>query len=268
LAYFINFCLDLNRDFIISKVFHHDYLLMTRSSAYLLLAHGSRDARTTTALTQLADACIDKLAICRTRLGTAYLELADLPIEDQTHQFALQALQQGCQQIKILPLFLTPGVHVTKDLPAVVAVAQKRLSQRCQLQLLPYLGASAGIMQILQDYCQQLPTPQIFLAHGSRQPAAAEFLSTMAAQLAARPAYWSSQPQLLEQAQHLAAQQPSAIGILQYFLFPGRTSSAITAAINELQFLFPNIEFKSTALLGTDPRLIDLLVELLLGNNV
>jgi sirohydrochlorin ferrochelatase len=201
-------------------------------------------------------------------LGTAYLELADLPIVDRIYLFAHQAMQQGYQRVKILPLFLTPGVHVTSDLPAVVATAQARLSSRCELELLTYLGASAGIFQILQDYYQQLPTPQIFLAHGSRQPAAEQFLDTLAAQLATTPVYWIYQPQLLEHVKKLAAQQPSAIGILPYFLFPGRTSTAITAAINELQSLFPGIQFQSTALLGTDPRLVDLLVELLLGTNI
>lgn len=241
---------------------------MIDSAAFLLLTHGSRDVRTTVAFSELAAACSAHLAANYTLLDTAYLELAERPIVDQIYLFAMQARAQGYQRVKILPLFLTPGVHVTVDLPAAIAATQAKLADRCQLELLTYLGASAGILRILQDYHQQLPTPQIFLAHGSRQPAAGLFLTRMAAQLSATPAYWSHPPHLQEQVTKLAAQQPAAIGILPYFLFPGRTSSAISAAINELQSLFPSIQFKSTALLGTDPRLIELLAELLLGKNI
>jgi sirohydrochlorin cobaltochelatase len=246
---------------------------MIKDTAYLFLAHGSRDLRTVDAMNQLASICSKKLPNTSTMVHTAYLELAELPIVDQIILFANQALQQGYQKIKILPLFLAPGIHVLADLPAAVNDAQSQLSDRCQLKLMTYLGASPGMIEILKYHSQQLPFPQIFLAHGSKQSAASDFLATMANTLQAMPAYWSVDPQLSGQVAQLAIHQPAEIGILPYFLFPGRISTAMTAAINELQSLFPDIQFRfgggelETSLLGTDPRLIDLLVQTLLDSN-
>ncbi len=249
--------------------------MILSSTAYLLLAHGSRDARTTTALNQLTNVCSAKLKLLNTAtlIGTAYLELAELPIVEQLVLFANQAIQQNCQRVRVLPLFLAPGVHVLEDLPKAIHQAQTQLSDRSQLELLPYLGASAELLKILQHHSQQLPAHQIFLAHGSQQASAQELLLTIAASLNATPAYWSVQPHLPEQVSKLAAHHLSEIGILPYFLFPGRISAAISGVINELQSLFPDIQFRFTqgeleaSLLYRDPQLTDLLVQMLLNTN-
>ncbi len=245
------------------------------STAYLLLAHGSRDQRTTTAFTRLTHDCTAKLKRLHPEilLGTACLELAELPIVDQLILFAHQAIQQGCRRVRVLPLFLAPGVHVLDDLPRAIHLAQIELSDRCKLELLSYLGASAGLLQILHDQSQQLPTQQILLAHGSQQAAAQEFLASLAHNLHMTPAYWSANPHLPEQLHKLAALKTTEIGILPYFLFPGRISAAITVTINELQSLFPDIQFRFTqgdlekSLLCQNPQLVDLLIQLLLAHN-
>ncbi len=249
--------------------------MIPSSTAYLLLAHGSRDARSAAALNQLTNACGAKLKLFNTAtlIGTAYLELAELPIVEQLVLFANQAIQQNCQRVRVLPLFLAPGVHVLEDLPKAIYQAQIQLSDRSQLELLTYLGANAELRKILQYQSQQLPAHQIFLAHGSPQAAAQKFLLTIAASLPATPAYWSVNPHLPEQVGNLAAQDPTEIGILPYFLFPGRISAAISVVINELQSLFPDIRFRFTqgeleaSLLYRDPQLIDLLVQVLLNTN-
>ncbi len=245
---------------------------MTSQVAYLFLAHGSRDLRTTKALQQLAAACRKRLPNTSTPIGTAYLELSELPIADQIVLFANQSLQQGYQSIKILPLFLAPGMHVLTDLPIAIKMAQTQLVDRCQLQLLTHVGAHIGIEKILQYHSQHLPSPQILLAHGSKQAPAQQFLTTLAANLQAETAYWSIAPQLATVVAKLAAQQHPAIGILPYFLFPGHISTAITVVINELQSLFPDMQFRfpqgelETSLLCTDLQLIDLLVSMLLDS--
>jgi sirohydrochlorin ferrochelatase len=242
---------------------------MTHPIACLFLAHGSRDPRTTKALDQLVQDCQKKLPKTFQLVGTAYLELAELPIVDQIILFANQAQQQNCQQVKILPLFLAPGVHVLNDLPTAVNAAQISLADRCQLELLIYLGAHPGLIKILQYHCQQLPAPQILLAHGSQQLAAQEFLTDLSTNLETLPAYWSGAPQLSDQIATIAAAQPAAIGIVPYFLFPGRISTALTSAANELQSLLPDIQLRfcqgdlESSLLHRDPRLVDLLVAML-----
>jgi sirohydrochlorin cobaltochelatase len=245
------------------------------STAYLLLAHGSRDPRTTTSFTRLTHDCAAKLKRLQPEimLGTAYLELAELPIVEQLVLFANQAIQQGCRRVRVLPLFLAPGVHILNDLPQAIHQAQTELSDRCQLELLSYLGASTGLLKILHDQSQQLPTQQILLAHGSQQAAAREFLASLMHNLHMTPAYWSTQPYLPEQVHKLVASETTEIGILPYFLFPGRISAAITVTINELQSLFPNIQFRFTqgdlekSLLCQNPQLVDLLIQLLLTTN-
>ncbi len=241
------------------------------STAYLLLAHGSRDPRTTAALDQLTSACRDQLQLLNpaAMIGTAYLELAELPIVEQLIIFAHQASQQHCQRVRVLPLFLAPGVHVLTDLPQAIEQAQIKLSSRCHLELLTYLGGQAVLLPILQQHRQQLPTAQIFLAHGSSQAAAQEFLTALTTSLDTIPAYWSATPDLSEQVHQLVDQQHPEIGILPYFLFPGRISAALSNTVDELQSLFPDIQFRfirgglETSLLCTDPQIIDLLVQTL-----
>jgi sirohydrochlorin cobaltochelatase len=245
------------------------------STAYLLLAHGSRDPRTTTAFTRLTNDCTARLKQLHPEilLGMAYLELAELPIVEQLVLFAHQAIQQGCRRVRVLPLFLAPGVHVLEDLPQAIHQAQTELSDRSQLELLPYLGANADLLKILKNQSQQLPKNQILLAHGSQQVPAQKFLASLAMDLNATPAYWSVNPHLPEQVSKLAAEKTTEIGILPYFLFPGRISAAITVTINELQSLFPDIQFRFTqgdlekSLLCQNPQLVDLLIQLLLTTN-
>ena len=145
------------------------------STAYLLLAHGSRDPRTMASFTQLTNDCSTQLKRLYPEilLGMACLELSELPIVEQLMVFAHQAIQQDCRRVRVLPLFLAPGVHVLEDLPQAIHQAQSQLSDRCELDLLPYLGASADLLKILHDQSQQLPVHQILLAHGSQQAAAA-----------------------------------------------------------------------------------------------
>jgi sirohydrochlorin cobaltochelatase len=245
------------------------------STAYLLLAHGSRDPRTTTAFDRLNHDCTAQLKRLHPEilLGTAYLELAELPIVEQLMLFAHQSIQRGCRRVRVLPLFLAPGVHVLNDLPQAIHQAQAKLSDRCQLELLPYLGASTNLLRILHDESRQLPAQQILLAHGSQQAAAQEFLASLVHNLHMTPAYWSANPYLPEQVHKLAASKTTEIGILPYFLFPGRISAAITVTINELQSLLPDIQFRFSqgdlekSLLYQNPRLVDLMVQLLLATN-
>jgi sirohydrochlorin cobaltochelatase len=267
---------NLHKNFIIGYIFYPNYKFMLASSpAYLLIAHGSRDLRTTQALQRLTAACAAKLqtklelADDSLFLGTAYLELSALPIVEQIVVFAERAAQHNYLQVKILPLFLAPGVHVLTDLPQAIEQAQDQLAGRCQLELLTYLGGQASLQSILQQHRQQLPVPQILLAHGSPQATAQEFLTTLTTRLHTIPAYWSVNPSLAEQVSQLVAYHHTEIGILPYFLFPGRISAALTATVNELQSLFPDVQFKfsrgglETSLLDTDPQIIDLVVQVL-----
>jgi sirohydrochlorin cobaltochelatase len=232
--------------------------------AYLLVAHGSRDPYFAQSVNRVAAACSRSISAI---VGAAYLELAATSL---TNQITVFARQLGCQELRILPLFLAPGVHSSIDLPAAIEEAQAELESSCQLVLLEPLGHSmANILQPIRD---TLPVDTVFLAHGSRH--AGDFLLDLAGSLRSTPAFWAIFPPTAPEAtlanrvadfsEHGA--ESAEIGVLLYFLFPGKTSTAIEAAISELKLRFPHSHIRSTALLGEDPTVIQKMGQLLLGS--
>jgi sirohydrochlorin cobaltochelatase len=227
--------------------------------AYLLVAHGSRDPYFAQSVNRVATACARSISAT---VGAAYLELAPTSL---TNQITVFARQLGCQELRILPLFLAPGVHSSIDLPAAITEAQADLETSCQLVLLAPLGNSmASILQPIRD---TLPFDTIFLAHGSRQ--AGDFLLNLAAELQAKPAFWAifppAEPEATLANRVTDFSASAEIGVLLYFLFPGKTSAAIEAAISELKLRFPHCHIRSTALLGEEPTVIEKIGQLLLG---
>jgi sirohydrochlorin cobaltochelatase len=239
-------------------------------TAYLLVAHGSRDPLFGLAVDRVALACEKLLA--NGSVGSGYLELAAISLVDQIVTFVKQ---HNCQILKLLPLFLAPGVHSSTDIPAAVDAAQLILGDRCQIILLDYLGAS--LPPVLADIRQSLPPIGILLVHGSRQ--GGDFFTNLAASLDLKPAYWAICPPdrpastladifASVPAGNRAAEfsSQSEIGILQYFLFPGKTSAAIAATVSELKLRFPHI--RCTPLLGEHPLVIQAIEQLLRGEPV
>jgi sirohydrochlorin cobaltochelatase len=230
--------------------------------AYLLVAHGSRDPYFAQSVNRVAAACARSISAT---VGAAYLELAPTSL---TNQITVFARQLGCQELRILPLFLAPGVHSSIDLPAAIKEAQAELDSCCQLVLLEPLGNSMA--SILQPIRNTLPMDTILLAHGSRH--AGEFLLDLAAQLQTTPAFWAIFPPTAPEAtlanRVIDFSKSTEIGVLLYFLFPGKTSTAIEAAISELKLRFPHSHIRSTALLGEEPTVIEKIGQLLLGQDV
>jgi sirohydrochlorin cobaltochelatase len=229
------------------------------TTSYLLVAHGSRDPYFAQAVNRVAMACARSIAA---PVGAAYLELAATSLTNQITAFVRQL---NCTELRILPLFLAPGVHSSLDLPAAIEAAQAELATSCRLVLLDPLGNS--MEQILWPLRQTLPADTILLAHGSRH--AGDFLLNLATNLQTTPAYWAILPAtvpaatLTNQVTHFSGS--AEIGILIYFLFPGKTATAIEAAISELKLRFPHSHIRSTALLGEEPTVIQKIGQLLLG---
>jgi sirohydrochlorin cobaltochelatase len=236
--------------------------ILTRSRsliAYLLVAHGSRDPDFAQAVNRVAAYCARSISAT---VGAAYLELASTSLTNQISTFARQL---GCTELRILPLFLAPGVHSSIDLPAAIEAAQAELEASCRLVLLDPLGDSmASILQPVRD---TLPADTILLAHGSRH--AGDFLVDLAAKLQTSSAYWAilppNDPEATLANTVTRCSKSAEIGILLYFLFPGKTATAIDAAISELKLQFPHSHIRSTALLGEEPMVIQKIGELLLG---
>ncbi|AFZ57380.1 sirohydrochlorin chelatase [Anabaena cylindrica FACHB-243] len=232
-------------------------------SAYLLLSHGSRDPRPEIAMRQLAKLISQKLANGENLVGIATLELNIQPLHQQIQDFAKTALALGCKCLKIVPLFLVPGVHVMTDIPAEVALAQKALGQDIIIDLKPYLGNHPDLEKLFTQTMATIKVEAaILLAHGSRRSGSQQPVETIAMNLGAVAAYWAVAPSLELRVKELVAAGHKQIAILPYFLFTGGITDAIALAVEELKLQFPRVAFKLAQPLGVSTELADLIWDL------
>lgn len=278
--------------------------VLSFSSAYLLVSHGSRDPRPAIAVEHLALLITQRLQLLRRYsggqqsvarhysrmgdygaslsapvspaagapamplIGTAVLELAPTPLHQQIQHFAQQAIVAGYDTIKLLPLFLLPGVHVMEDLPAELAIASQQLGNRITCQLCPYLGScQTQVGQLLlnpvESFVTDLQTSRILISHGSRRPGSHQPVEAIARQLRAIPAYWSVPPNLEDQVITLIKQGQQQIAILPYFLFEGGITDAIAQMVARLSQQFPYASLHLSHPLGATPALADCAIDLL-----
>ncbi|MEH2441666.1 sirohydrochlorin chelatase [Nostoc sp.] len=244
------------------------------SFAYLLVSHGSRDPRPEVAMQQLARLVCDKLpknynALNSEHLvGIAALEMSPQPLHEQIQQFAKGAFgnrkpSQNQNRLKIVPLFLLPGVHVMTDIPAEVALAQQAIGEDIMIELQPYLGSHPNLEKLLVEQIATIKAEAwIFLAHGSRRPGSKETVEAMAASLSAVAAYWATPPSLESRVTELVTAGYKEIAILPYFLFAGGITDAIAASIEELKLQFPAVNFQLAQPLGASAELAELIWDL------
>ena len=253
------------------------------SSAYLLVAHGSRDPRPQMAMEQLAkliyqhkllDARTSKsnslksadnlLTITEPLVDIAYLELDQLPLHEQIKQKCDRALAHGCDRLQILPLFLLPGVHVMEDIPEEVAKARQISSPKIAIDLQAHLGTGTGLIELLTQQMANITVEAwILIAHGSRRPGALAPVEEIARKLGVFSAYWAVQPKLDTQVEKLANIGYKKIGIVPYFLFAGGITDAIAAKVDDLKIQFPSINFQLVEPLGASTELTNLIINLI-----
>jgi sirohydrochlorin cobaltochelatase len=272
------------------------------STAYLLVSHGSRDPRPQVAVEELARLVRDRLAsesvpddlrplvqeflpFGKAKLplplprrtaqqpaknssplvGTAALELAPLPLHQQIQRFGDRARAAGCTQMRILPLFLLPGVHVIEDIPAELAIAQTALGQSIIVTLCAHLGSHSRLRTLLSPSAD---TPseaaRVLISHGSRRPGGNQPVEAIAQHLEATPAYWSVAPSLDSQITALVEAGRQKIAILPYFLFAGGIMDAIAQHVPHLAQQFPQAHLYLENPIGVNAELADIAVELLL----
>ncbi|MEM7592736.1 MAG: CbiX/SirB N-terminal domain-containing protein [Cyanobacteria bacterium P01_A01_bin.83] len=262
--------------------------MLISSAAYLLVFHGSRDSRTQAAACELrrllALKCqyINMLAHgkylganiinsepnssldCNQTplIEVAALELASIPLSQSLVDFAQRVVQQGVNNIKVIPLFLAPGVHVQQDLPAQIALATNQIKCQATIQLSPYLGKYSEIVPLLARKFAQLPAKRrILIAHGSKLPSVADYYQNLAQKLNADLGYWSTNPRFSQQIVNHIRSGIKQIALMPYFLFPGRITSAISQEIAALQQEYPQVELFLGQPLGATPALAELIAQ-------
>jgi sirohydrochlorin ferrochelatase len=194
----------------------------------------------------------------RVLVGTAALELAEIPLHQQIEAFAQQAQRQGFNRLQIVPLFLLSGVHVNEDIPAEVAKTRSPI----KLELKPHLGSYQGIKSLLSRQLANFTAQErILLAHGSRRPGGNRDVENLAAFFGAVPAYWSIEPSLTQQIASLIAQGSRSIAILPYFLFAGGITDAIEVQVLEFMQKYPKVNLSLGVSLGATTELAEIIVE-------
>lgn len=112
--------------------------------ALLLIAHGSRREASNHEVRELA-ATLEQRARQRfDRVVPAFLELAEPDIQSAVDLCA----EAGAKTITVVPYFLSPGRHVTKDIPAELGEAARR-HQNLNIYQSDYLGRHASIPELL-----------------------------------------------------------------------------------------------------------------------
>ncbi|MEM8779843.1 MAG: sirohydrochlorin chelatase [Cyanobacteria bacterium P01_G01_bin.49] len=263
---------------------------MTLTNAYLLVSHGSRDPRPQIALERLSYLVQQQIQATlsgedktyskqRTRnmknprsavlspvspliLETASLELSEVQLRDKIQQVAKQGQKVGVDILKIVPLFLLPGVHVTEDIPREVEIAKQTLGNSIKLKLCPYLGSYKGLIKILSRQFSEHPQDaRIIISHGSRRLGGNCPVEAIADRLNASVAYWSISPSLEDKVYALVNQGKTSITIVPYFLFTGGITMMIAQQVEQLQRSLPHIQFNLGHPLGATSDLAALMAE-------
>jgi sirohydrochlorin cobaltochelatase len=197
-------------------------------SAFFFVTHGSRNQRSLEQLNRL-------VALAQTTfpdylIGGGCLEGLPVSLADQLIQFSNSVVASEYDQIKVIPIFLLPGVHVRQDLPAQIKLAQES-SDRFQFQLTDYLGNHPNIPETLAQKFLGLPN-RILISHGSKLTGGNAQIEQLANQVQAVTAYWSIEPSLTSQIDNLLAQGLDQVSVMPYFLFPGGITEAIATQIS------------------------------------
>jgi sirohydrochlorin cobaltochelatase len=238
------------------------------SNAYLLVSHGSRDPRPQVAINQLIDRLqlhLETIAPGKSPIlvSAAQLELAAKPLHLQISDFACRCAEIGISRIVILPLFLIPGVHVTEDIPAEIALAEQEFGHRLKLVVAPFLGADPNFADLFAQNRSSLPSQSIILAHGSRKNGGNAIVEQLANRLDLTVAYWSIAPSLADTVAQLISTGATEIGILPYFLFAGGITDAIEKLVAELSAQYPQVQLKLGEPIGNSPELVCMISEIL-----
>jgi sirohydrochlorin cobaltochelatase len=274
---------------------------------YILIFHGSSDARSRSASEALTSRFRDRVSINRSAISdpsgsglsleqgavssrpmvdrpmvdrpmvelgdrdqavvyAAYLECHPLPLHQQIAQIAqeLQATHPLTKlSLRLLPVFLLPGVHLREDVPAEITQVQQLLGDSVTLDVTAHLGSHLGLRQVLSDRMSRCSMEAwILIAHGSRRPNANQPITALADDLDIAIAYWSTSPTLESRLQDCVRSGYKTIGILPFFLFHGGITDAIAQSITQLSQQYPTLKITFAKPLDVSPGLVDLLIDL------
>lgn len=256
------------------KQFSKPPISLTTSAYLLIITHGSQDYRSNLALKKLTQLIRMQIKsqgdeVFYPIVNTATLEFNSLPLHQQILRFARHAVSLGYQELHLLPLFLFPGVHVTKHLPEAIANTQTQIGQDISIVQLPYLGANVDLIQLWKNRLATIESNAVILfAHGTRLSEGNKIIETIAQQLGALTAYFWGSLSLDNCVTVLTKTGCKTIVILPHILFNGTIMDVITYQVSRLQHQLPQVELILDRPLGETVDLAKLIVETLKQNEL
>ncbi len=113
-------------------------------TAVIILGHGSRGGGNDAAVKRI-------VAATRESVSSDIVEYAYLQYTQPTPEEAVdRCIQQGAKKIVIVPYFMQAGVHVTRDIPALIEKMKKR-HPTVDIGVTDYIGAHPLMEQIVAD---------------------------------------------------------------------------------------------------------------------
>lgn len=112
--------------------------------ALVIVAHGSRRSQSNDEVRELAQRLRASSKGRFAYVGCGFLELAEPSIPASIQL----AIESGADQVVVLPYFLSAGRHVSEDIPAEVRI-MRELHPDIDIRIAPYLGAAAGVVELL-----------------------------------------------------------------------------------------------------------------------
>lgn len=114
--------------------------------ALILFAHGARDPRWGEPFRKLAE----RVQAQRPDIfvSLAFLELMSPRLPDCVPQL----VEQGCEKISVVPVFLGQGGHVLRDLPLLVD-GLRRAYPQLQLDVAQAVGEDESVQEAMARYC-------------------------------------------------------------------------------------------------------------------
>ena len=121
--------------------------------ALLLVAHGSRDDNSNRIVLELAADLTDKLRGRYDCVKPVFLEFA----EPGATKGIADCVACGVDEIVVLPYFLAPGRHVTRDVPGLVKAAREA-HRNVTFTLLPYAGSAPKLVDAMAAFADVPPS--------------------------------------------------------------------------------------------------------------
>ena len=121
---------------------------MSRCTALLLIAHGSRRTEANAELDRIAERLRERGRY--PIVQSSFLEIAEPSIEDG----GAKCVERGATKVVMLPYFLSPGRHVVEDLTA----ARTKLCERfpaVRFSLAEPLGSHPLILDVIEQRARE-----------------------------------------------------------------------------------------------------------------